>query len=163
MTDPKTQSRLQRWSGKTMDESVTDPVRYAEEENRVPRTVRRWKDGQHPSWLTETVEHMTRVHESGGDVWRIASHVQSAAKWIVLRGKSTAELIERWHHLADLEHQKEMHQNRARQNGHEAHEEVGADESHACVLMELAAVRFELDVRGCDPRDYRHSTNGATR
>lgn len=144
-----------------MDDAIEDTKRYAKKEERVPRTVRRWKDGKNPSWLSDTVQHMRRVHESGGDIYRIASHVQGAAKWIVLRGKSTAELVERYHLLVDGEHDFEAMQNKAIQTG-TASEITAAAEAHAARLTEIAAVRFELDVRGVNPRDHTRS-NGSHR
>ena len=69
-----------------------------------------------------------------------------------IQDEDTDELVRRWREITDNEeHDRERDQNRATYTADDD-EAAEADESHAAVLIERAAIRRELKRRGVDVR-----------
>ncbi|NIR76807.1 MAG: hypothetical protein GWN53_17410 [Gammaproteobacteria bacterium] len=154
---PVADTHRRRYAGRTLRTAIPRDTTAALAERRgvTQRTIQRDCDGENRSWLTGFLDELERVYEAGGDLFPIVAHVTSYAKYLKLHGRPAHALVERWHELAEAEHEYEMRQNRARQNGESAEGEVLADQAHAAVLTELSAVRRILEERHIDPRGYR--------
>ena len=144
----------QRYAGQAMRDSASAET-LSELFDVGMRQARRYRDGRNRNWLTEVAEKLESLHEGGVDVWRMGAHILSTIKRVSLRGMTTADLVERWHELTDLEHDLEAQENRAIAAWGGASEEIAADEREARIQLERAAVRLLLEARRVNPRDYR--------
>lgn len=148
--DPRTRDHIRRWAGAATRDAVPDTEPVAEEWGVSRRQIRHYRTGHQSSPTVRYLEWLATVERP----WREVAHASSFVKHATVREMKTAALVERWWALSDAEHDREADQNRHHANGDSADDEVLADERHAAVLLERAAVRKELHIRGVNPRDF---------
>jgi hypothetical protein len=84
--------------------------------------------------------------------FELVAHAMSVATESRIRAWSNDQLVQRWREITNIdEHDRERDQNRATYIA-DAEDAAQADEAHAAVLLERAAIRRELARRKVDPR-----------